>query len=754
MLSLFVFLPFLVLIISSLLALAKGNINFTLVFIILLLTYAGIYLHARITAPKHMIEVIKFAKDNIPMKPSVLIYYYDLDKLINEVRQTFITTPLQINRAVNELYQKIIEETEEIYNFVKDFSVSISQISTSISEISKAFEEAVFGNLRELQDISRRNEEGINKGLKSLEENIGVFGAVESSFGEFLNELESINARFKNLFNITEELESIGRIMTVLSYTASLEATKYSKVKGISNLSNEIRNLANMSRENVSTVINNLRKLQNFISNNIKNAYDFSSEVNIIARRAEGIKDSFNVISQSIRKFNEKADAISRTIEEASSSITEINIAIQEMNESLQDIYNNIEYFHKTLKDLNVEMEKFVKYYSQGDRLERINMLTLSLMIYAFVRTGFPVVLLIIGFIFWFDREYLLSLLMFIGSIADIIDLLLIRFSAPSFVVNAIKGESEIANIVSFYVPFDDAVSYARQEFLHKPRNMIETISLVSASLHGKLSEISSSIRQFVIQISQMASSTAEISKAFEDILLPSVDELKSSASQSLENANKGYDYVSDNIRSFEGTLNNIKNIIENLRSVSEHSESLKNSSENVINILQKIKILSINATVETYKIQERTSFEVISKEIKLLSDKSGTIIGSMVDEINRIRTSMEKFTRSLVEWTDTISEASARAKDIYTIFSDMKVGAKDIYDLIDRVSQAIYESSSAITETASTLEHLDTSVQNMAEKLNDLENSIKEFSGRLRISENRETREEISEISLKEVWA
>ena len=137
-----------------------------------------------------------------------------------------------------------------------------------------------------------------------------------------------------------------------------------------------------------------------------------------------------------------------------------------------------------------------------------------------------------------------------------------------------------------------------------------------------------------------------------------------------------------------------------------------------------------------------------------MLSDKSGTIIGSMVDEINRIRTSMEKFTRSLVEWTDTISEASARAKDIYTIFSDMKVGAKDIYDLIDRVSQAIYESSSAITETASTLEHLDTSVQNMAEKLNDLENSIKEFSGRLRISENRETREEISEISLKEVWA
>ncbi len=45
------------------------------------LVYVVILIHVRMTSPKHIINLIKFAKDSIEFPPSVLQFYYDFNKI-------------------------------------------------------------------------------------------------------------------------------------------------------------------------------------------------------------------------------------------------------------------------------------------------------------------------------------------------------------------------------------------------------------------------------------------------------------------------------------------------------------------------------------------------------------------------------------------------------------------------------------------------------------------------------------------------
>ncbi len=739
--------PFISLFSGGVFSILSGNIPFGIFWFLLLLGYITIYIHARITAPKHIIDVIRFAKDATPLPPSVLTYYYDINQTVERLRNEFVITPFQIAKKIDKIYTALSKTINETSDNLQSISIQINQISSSVSEISRAFEEIVSKNLTHLSESANYNQRNVEAGLKDLEDNLKVFHNVYQSFENFIKSLENVKKTLVKLSEHSRELEDIGKMITVLAYDVSLETAKYKNLPGITKLSQEIRTLSLSSKENIRKTLEILNIIGSTIEHNIKEAQSIRGGLKGISDRAEGINENFLNIRDSVRILVDKAETIIKTIEEASASLTEISVALDEMNTAIQELYSDMNYFHKTFADLEKEINKMLLMYSEqkgNPRVERFRLLS-----YAVLRSSYPLVLFLGALYFWNLRNIPASVILGAGGFMDLSALILIRLSTTDFIVRSIRGKRALTNIISMYVPFDKVVEFAIEEFINKPREIAEAVSLALVSLRGKLGEISISLRQIIAQISQISTSTSEISGAFNEVLLPSLEDLKNSSKVSYTNALNGYEYVSNNIADFGKTLQSINSLMGSLKSITGFARDLNTILTEMLKIIQKIKILSINATVETFKFREETSFEVISREIRTLSEKSSLIMKSLGEGMGSLRGNIGGIIKESLEWTEILRKSSESAQKIKGAFEGIKFGIESSDKLIDEISQAIYESSSSINEIAAILSELDKIAQRLSDNTLNINDNLQTLSENLRgfIPSEKEERE--GEISI-----
>ncbi|MEO0201844.1 MAG: methyl-accepting chemotaxis protein, partial [candidate division WOR-3 bacterium] len=219
-------------------------------------------------------------------------------------------------------------------------------------------------------------------------------------------------------------------------------------------------------------------------------------------------------------------------------------------------------------------------------------------------------------------------------------------------------------------------------------------------------------------------------------------------------NALKGFEFVSNNIVDFEKTLQSISSLMESLKGITGFARDLNTISSEMLKIIEKIKILSINATVETFRLREETSFEVISREIRALSEKSGIIMRSLGDGMEILRKNIENIVKESVEWMEILRKSSENAQKIKRIFEDIKFGIESSDRLIDDISQAIYESSSSINEIAAVLSELDKIAQKISYTTLEINDNLQIISENLRElvpSGKEEMKEELSILRVAE---
>lgn len=745
-------LPFVSLFAAGLFSIFSGNIPLGIFWFSLLLGYIAIYIHIRLATPKHIIDVMKFAKNGIPLPPSVITYYYDVNRVVEKLREEFVITPFQVAKKIDEIYITLSKTINETTDILQNINIQINQISSSVAEISRVFEEIVSKNLTQLSESADYNQKNVETGLKDLEDNLKVFYTVDQSFEDFTKSLENIKRSLTKLSENSQNLEDIGKMITVLAYEVSLGAAKYKDLPGIGKLSQEIRNLSISSREDIRKTHEILDRIGITIDYNIKESESIRESLKGISNRVKGINENFLNIRDSVRILVDKSETIIRTIEEASASITEISVALYEMNTAVQELYSDMNYFQKTFADLEKEIKEILLIYSEQKRspkVERIRILS-----YAVLRTSYPLILLLGAFYFWNLGNIAASFILGAGGLMDLFALILIRLSAADFIVKSIRGNGTLTNIINLYVPFNKVVEFAREEFINKPREIAESVSLALVSLRGKLGEISVSLRQIIAQISQISASTSEISGAFNEVLLPSIEDLKSSSKISYANALKGFEFVSNNIVDFEKTLQSISSLMESLKGITGFARDLNTISSEMLKIIEKIKILSINATVETFRLREETSFEVISREIRALSEKSGIIMRSLGDGMEILRKNIENIVKESVEWMEILRKSSENAQKIKRIFEDIKFGIESSDRLIDDISQAIYESSSSINEIAAVLSELDKIAQKISYTTLEINDNLQIISENLRElvpSGKEEMKEELSILRVVE---
>jgi methyl-accepting chemotaxis protein len=309
------------------------------------------------------------------------------------------------------------------------------------------------------------------------------------------------------------------------------------------------------------------------------------------------------------------------------------------------------------------------------------------------------------------------SLLLYAGGIDNLIKTSLLCLTSESYIFSVLENKPRF-EVVSLYVPMDIVREYINREFYEKPKREIELFILSLNSLLDKVRETFVSIKEINLQISQISTAVRQISKSFEEVLKPSIDELKALSEQALKSSQKGYQSTLENIEDFEKKVEELGRIISDLERVSEIAKNLSENVESLSRIIEKINLVSINATVEAYKMGEGGPFEVVSREIRGLSEKSNLIIESINKGMEEIRGRIEGIMKERAWWEGNLDSIRERARGIVDVFGEISARIEKSDEMVKAIAQALYESASAVKETYISLENIDRMVIKMSENL------------------------------------
>jgi methyl-accepting chemotaxis protein len=283
-----------------------------------------------------------------------------------QVRQTFEELSINnesVHNAVSEISKGTTVSAESIQNQV----VLTNQVQSIIKDTSKLSE-----NMR---CISKETGSSIAHGLAIADELKEQAGIVNKYNDNVYNIIGGLNQKSSDIVQIMDVIRSIAEQTNLLALNAAIESARAGEAgKGFAVVSDEIRKLAEQSKNSVNKIENIIKELQNDSESSMQavvSLREVSKKQNEIV---ETTKDIFSEISQKMTDVDKNIDKVSEKIgdvlkandkiveninelssvsEETMASAQEANVMTNESFKKVNLSLSLVEELIKTSKDID-----------------------------------------------------------------------------------------------------------------------------------------------------------------------------------------------------------------------------------------------------------------------------------------------------------------------------------------------------------------------------------------------------------------
>lgn len=296
-----------------------------------------------------------------------------IEQMIYDVKEsvTSLNDNLETISATTEQLATSMEETsattEQMTNISKNMQLSI----TTIANKSKA-------GADNAENINNRASEAKSNVIKSQQKaetilkdtNIKLEQAIEAS-----KVVEQIDVLSKEIMKITDQTD-------LLALNASIEAARAGEAgKGFAVVANEIKNLAQLSKntvlkiqditKNVISSVENLSKSSNdllsFVTNDVDSDYkmmlsvalSYSDDSQYVHNLVNEFNNSAIELSISMENIFESVNWVSRASEEGATGTTDISSKVCDISEVASTVMEKISVTKENVEKLIVEVNKF-----------------------------------------------------------------------------------------------------------------------------------------------------------------------------------------------------------------------------------------------------------------------------------------------------------------------------------------------------------------------------------------------------------
>ncbi|MDO5516523.1 MAG: methyl-accepting chemotaxis protein [Clostridium sp.] len=285
------------------------------------------------------------------------------------ISDKFLTGTQNINFAIEDSAKAAENQANEL-----------TQINGILEEFDAAINENS-DNMERINDRSLEISKQANESSKDMDNLLKFINTLNASFSSFRSEIDDMEESMKKINDITKLINSISDQTNLLALNAAIEAARAGEAgKGFSVVADEIRNLAEQSKEsteNTYRVIENvLKKVQNIIQtselitkelssgeenvqHNVERFEDILNSISQISPMIDSVSSSFNEILIQKDTIISKVEGASAVSEELAASCEEVLASTTEFVSESSNVKDSTEKLNELSKKMNKDVDMF-----------------------------------------------------------------------------------------------------------------------------------------------------------------------------------------------------------------------------------------------------------------------------------------------------------------------------------------------------------------------------------------------------------
>jgi len=246
---------------------------------------------------------------------------------LNETSASFLKSSEDISRAINDIEQGIMQQAkdaEECLQQMDNLSKKIGLVSDNtkeISQIADSAKKAIVEGTQCTQDLNEQTKSTI---------------AITT---DIINAIESLAEKSVTITKIINVINEIANRTNLLSLNASIEAVRAGENgKSFIVVANEIRNLAERSKQSVNEINNIINSILEDTRSTVETARKVEAVIDLQEKAVKNTTDSYDKINESVENLMVYLNYITENVENIEESRESTLGAIESIGAVLEEI--------------------------------------------------------------------------------------------------------------------------------------------------------------------------------------------------------------------------------------------------------------------------------------------------------------------------------------------------------------------------------------------------------------------------------
>ncbi|MFT9846646.1 methyl-accepting chemotaxis protein [Aneurinibacillus sp. REN35] len=269
----------------------------------------------------------------------------------------------KIIESVSSVMETVIglDKISTLMNTVASAAENVESVSAAAEQLSASVEE-VATNAVSVAENTEETIQQVEQGREVIEKSLTGFLGMTDSFIETRNKINTLLDEIKNVSQVVEFIKGVAEQTNLLALNASIEAARAGEQgRGFSVVADEVRNLAEQTKESVDKITKTIQQVQTEAREVSIMEERMANQLNDQVDQAKDAIETLGTIVSRIELIGSSTGNIAAIAQEQSAATHDITLRISEVLHQTDEIKNDAQYTGQTIYDVSMGINNLRK---------------------------------------------------------------------------------------------------------------------------------------------------------------------------------------------------------------------------------------------------------------------------------------------------------------------------------------------------------------------------------------------------------
>jgi methyl-accepting chemotaxis protein len=248
---------------------------------------------------------------------------------------------------------EILAATTQVASGTAETATAISETTTTVEEVQQAAKQSA-QKAKNVADNAQKLAQVSHDGQKAVEETVNVINRIREQMDSIAQTVVRLSEQSQSIGGIIASVTDIADQSNLLAVNAAIEAAKAGEQgKGFAVVAQEIKNLAEQSKQSTSQVRNILNDIQKATSATVMATEQGSKAVEAGVKQSAQAGEAIRILSESSNEAVQAATQIVASSQQQVVGMDQIGVAMQNINQAGTETAVSMVQSEKAAKNLH-----------------------------------------------------------------------------------------------------------------------------------------------------------------------------------------------------------------------------------------------------------------------------------------------------------------------------------------------------------------------------------------------------------------